>query len=154
MPGKRDEMPSWRTHKPGARGDMTRISTAGQRSAEGNDAFLWSLADLMTLLLIFFIMLYSNAIEHGPTSVKHPEEKLAGAQAVTVDDFGVFTEGASEMPILQTEGVNVQAAQADPPRAREQHCRIRSDCRVAEWCCRYTHERLGRSDRDDRRGCA
>ena len=34
-----------------------------QRSLE-DDTVLWSLADLMTLLLIFFILFYSHAVNH------------------------------------------------------------------------------------------
>jgi chemotaxis protein MotB len=47
---------------------------SGQAGSAEDEAFLWSLADLMTLLLIFFVLLYSNSIQlsgNATSKLKH-----------------------------------------------------------------------------------
>ena len=51
----------WRIGKRRDQAHRGRFSFSGQQLAVSMDSILWSLADLMTLLLIFFIMLYSDA---------------------------------------------------------------------------------------------
>lgn len=95
---------------------MTWRSAAVPKETAGNDTFLWSLADLMTLLLIFFVMLYADSIEHAPavtiaTSGQTPVEQ----PTVADDEWGVFPEGASRMAITPSEGVDAQPRPNDPP---------------------------------------
>ncbi len=109
----------WRIHPPGERSRTPlRIDPVRQETAE-NDAFLWSLADLMTLLLIFFIMLYSNTLNqsHGAAEALNP--KIAPETAADVDTEGIFPERAGSMAVLQTDGnaVPVRQERSEPTAA-------------------------------------
>jgi hypothetical protein len=55
------------------RGTTNRFSLDGRVESAEEDSFLWSLADLMTLLLIFFVLLYANTLPHSEAAVEMPE---------------------------------------------------------------------------------
>lgn len=94
----------WRIHPMGDRARTPlRIAPVPQETAE-NDAFLWSLADLMTLLLIFFIMLYSNTLSQSPGAADTGDPKIVQEMAAEVETDGVFAERADRMAVLKMEG--------------------------------------------------
>jgi chemotaxis protein MotB len=63
----------WR-FKPGTdSGLAARFSLAEEAKSAEEDAFLWSMADLMTLLLVFFVLLYANAIDRPEITVHESE---------------------------------------------------------------------------------
>jgi chemotaxis protein MotB len=71
------EAGAWRTGPSAPKTAACRFAdTLCDVKGADSEAFLWSLADLMTLLLIFFIMLYANANTPHPTAagVRDPEE--------------------------------------------------------------------------------
>ena len=111
----RNKLPAWRIRKSPGKTMMAPISAVGPGSVGENEAFLWSLADLMTLLLIFFIMLYATAIQGVPTIDAvinpidpSPAQKGADAKPDRVDAFGVFPPSATEMAIVETEGIEAE----------------------------------------------
>jgi chemotaxis protein MotB len=112
---------NWRIYRPTGKARLNRGDTAAPKPAAETDAFLWSLADLMTLLLIFFIMLYSNAIQRTPTpaaipqTVNPPEEVMADAPDAAGDVFGVFPDSSTTMPVLPADDGDARARQPDPP---------------------------------------
>jgi len=86
--------------------------TAKQRTVE-EDTFLWSMADLMTLLLIFFVLFYSNAVDttaetrhdshegHSPAQVEQPsletvEEKNEESETVETEMEDPVVENPDE----------------------------------------------------------
>ncbi|WP_419658365.1 OmpA/MotB domain protein [Desulfosarcina variabilis str. Montpellier] len=95
---------AWRIHRISGCTKEARFQTAcGQKSGE-NDAFLWSLADLMTLLLVFFIMLYSNAVSQLLDGPVHAAEQEKPGTTMSHDSLvGVFSERSKEMPVLDIE---------------------------------------------------
>ncbi len=99
-------MVNWRMGIRSEKGAAARFSILGQKEAAQEDSFLWSMADLMTLLLIFFVLLYADSLprmvpkkaEKDPAhvvavssktisepdlSVSPPEKELSAEQAVT-----------------------------------------------------------------------
>ncbi len=59
---------------------MTRFSFGNFAEPAEEDGFLWSLADLMTLLLIFFILLYANTLPQ-------PEAEIGERGTVSENNF-------------------------------------------------------------------
>ena len=57
------QLSQWRLQPTAAQGFNVPDPMSGLSGSAEDDAFLWSLADLMTLLLIFFVLLYANAIQ-------------------------------------------------------------------------------------------
>lgn len=114
MLAHRNNALSWHLHGPEGRAVTNRIPAAGQGTMAENDAFLWSLADLMTLLLIFFIMLYATAIQ--PTAVVDPIPVQAAVDPSndSTDTLGVFPASSTEMAVLHTDAVGEQAQHPDP----------------------------------------
>lgn len=92
---------AWRMHQPSGSTKAARFQSVCVQNSGENDAFLWSLADLMTLLLVFFIMLYSNAASQLLDGPIHAEEQENSRETVTYDrQVGVFSERSKEMPVL------------------------------------------------------
>ncbi|BBO77197.1 chemotaxis protein MotB [Desulfosarcina widdelii] len=94
---------------------------AGQGMTVETDSFLWSLADLMTLMLIFFIMLYANAVQR-PTQavVQSAATGTAESEAKPATDDrmdGVFSENSAEMAVQKVDGINVQPIEASEQKA-------------------------------------
>jgi len=102
--------------------------SAGQGMVVETDSFLWSLADLMTLMLIFFIMLYANALQRPALPVAQSEdtETAEARQKPATDDSmaGVFTEGRTEMAVLQVGGDNVQPTEPAEPKTSQVEKRL------------------------------
>jgi len=102
--------------------------SAGQGMVVETDSFLWSLADLMTLMLIFFIMLYANALQRPALPVAQSEdtETAEARQKPATDDSmaGVFTEGRREMAVLQVGGDNVQPTEPAEPKTSQVEKRL------------------------------
>ena len=116
---------TWRIHRPSGCTKTARFQAAcGQKSGE-NDAFLWSLADLMTLLLVFFIMLYSNASSQLLDAPVYTEEQENSHTTMTQDpQVGVFSERSKEMPVLNIEAGErgnrqPETSEKDAPAARQ-----------------------------------
>jgi chemotaxis protein MotB len=108
---------AWRVRKQAMAG--TRLQTLCERESVAQDSFLWSLADLMTLLLVFFIMLYVNAIAPPPDSpqrVEEPEDRAAAASADRL--IGVFADTSMKRPVLDMASGEMQDRQAPAPVER------------------------------------
>jgi chemotaxis protein MotB len=105
--------PHWRR-----RGKLLRV---GQGMTVETDSFLWSLADLMTLMLIFFIMLYANAVQRPTQAVVQSaatgtaESEIKPANDDRMD--GVFSENSAEMAVLEVDGNNVQPIESSEKKA-------------------------------------
>lgn len=84
----------WRLAPNVDKGFAARFSlTEAAKSAE-EDAFLWSMADLMTLLLVFFVLLYANAINRPETAAPDPEP----AGTTVASSSGTLPEPSPEAP--------------------------------------------------------
>jgi chemotaxis protein MotB len=109
------ESATWRMNKAHGRTITGRRFAGPQKTTVETDAYLWSLADLMTLLLIFFIMLYSNAIQRTPTpAIKPPLKKDAAAAPAAQNVLGVFPPGSTKVPIVKKASAGEQARRPDP----------------------------------------
>lgn len=104
----------WR-FTPGADMDFTaRCALAGQAGSAEEDAFLWSLADLMTLLLVFFVLLYANAIQDPARAAADPQP----AQAAFVPPADLHPDLAP--PTSSAESVPPAATPETHPEAHRQ----------------------------------
>ena len=111
-----DRPSAWRIHRSSGTRARVRFSTTGAQRFMEHDSFLWSLADLMTLLLVFFIMLYSNAITLPPDLLGQTGEGVAEATAMDNDRVvGVFPESSLKMPVLDVEAGDEHRRQPDAP---------------------------------------
>ena len=109
----------WRIHPMSDRARTPlRIAPVPQETAE-NDAFLWSLADLMTLLLIFFIMLYSNTLSQSRGAADTGDPKILQEMAAELETEGVFAERADRMAVLKMEGGALPMRQEGPETTAE-----------------------------------
>jgi chemotaxis protein MotB len=63
----------WRFKPNTDTGLAVRFSLAEEAKSAEEDAFLWSMADLMTLLLVFFVLLYANAINRPEMATRESE---------------------------------------------------------------------------------
>jgi chemotaxis protein MotB len=75
----------WRFKPKSDEGFAARFSLAEDAKSAEEDAFLWSMADLMTLLLVFFVLLYANAINRPEVAARESEQ--AGTTVVTSSDI-------------------------------------------------------------------
>jgi len=83
-------------------------------SATDDDPFLWSIADVITLLLIFFILLYVNANTHSRT-VEPKSMNVAGvAAAMQTDDEHLREEVTRFMSQRTDQGFSVRWDQTRP----------------------------------------
>ena len=85
-----------------------------QRSLE-DDTTLWSLADLMTLLLIFFILFYSHAVSHVVSNSDAGENK----SPVTVSQQTEQPESLSNTTTAKIQTPSVSAAMSEDPEKDE-----------------------------------
>ncbi len=106
----------WRINRQDAARCRRRFQASYVKPPAGNDSFLWSLADLMTLLLVFFIMLYSNAIT-TPLSGGQSSEKNDSAPLADDKIDGVFSEYWIEAPVVD---VGEKEAKQKLPEAAEE----------------------------------
>ena len=110
----------WRIHTSSVAMGGARFQTTCGQQPVGHDSFLWSLADLMTLLLVFFIMLYSNATAQplkGPEQVK--EREHPGTTMVSDRVVGVFHERNTKIPVLDVEAGKAENMQPAAPVEKE-----------------------------------
>ena len=85
------QLSQWRLTPTANHGFNVPDPMSGQSGSAEDDAFLWSLADLMTLLLIFFVLLYSNAIHLPDSEDKQTQPTptaLVSSSTVAGDQFG------------------------------------------------------------------
>ncbi|MBR9985252.1 MAG: OmpA family protein [Desulfosarcina sp.] len=83
----------WRFKPNADKGFAARFALAEEAKSAEEDAFLWSMADLMTLLLVFFVLLYANAIHRPETAVLEAEQAGAAvtSSAEARSDFSTKT---------------------------------------------------------------
>jgi chemotaxis protein MotB len=82
------------------------LSLADQAGAAEADAFLWSMVDLMTLLLVFFVLLYAKAINGPVTATLEPEQghsTVAFASVGHLDDSPQSPTAKSSSPEVATK---------------------------------------------------
>lgn len=108
---------AWRVRKKNMAG--TRLQAVCEGEPVEQDSFLWSLADLMTLLLVFFIMLYVNAIAPPPDSPKRVEEPEDHAAAASADRLiAVVPDTSMKRPVLDMASGEMQDRQTPAPVER------------------------------------
>jgi chemotaxis protein MotB len=91
-----------------------RFSFVGQQMAVATDGLMWSLSDLMTLLLIFFIMLYSDAAQRPLQQAAQFSPSFAETQATASDKVDeVSQEKDQEKPVLQPKSFEQEASQSE-----------------------------------------
>lgn len=111
---------AWRMAGRSCTAGGARFSTAGGHQAEAHDSFLWSLADLMTLLLVFFIMLYANAAAPlREDAVKEREIERNAPPTGGDSTMGVFPQRSLKMPILDEADSDAQDMPAESPAAEK-----------------------------------
>jgi chemotaxis protein MotB len=89
------------------KGPANRFSMDGLLEPAEEDSFLWSLADLMTLLLLFFVLLYANTLPQSKAAIERP------------DPLPEITEPSPPpqlffLPENVEEEINVEKADAEP----------------------------------------
>lgn len=78
----------WRFKPNRDQGFAARFSLVEEAKSAEEDAFLWSMADLMTLLLVFFVLLYANAINRPDIAVQESEQ----ASATVASSSGIHSD--------------------------------------------------------------
>ena len=84
----------WRFTPSADKGFVARFSLAEEAKSAEADAFLWSMADLMTLLLVFFVLLYANAINRPDIAAQEPEQ----ASTTVASSSGIHSDRLPEVP--------------------------------------------------------
>lgn len=109
---------NWRINRPAVAKNRGRFQVLRMKQSAGSDSFLWSLADLMTLLLVFFIMLYSNAITQPLNSQESSEESDTSEESLVSEMVdGVFSEYWIEAPVVD---VAAEERENEPPSMKEE----------------------------------
>ena len=118
MPERIVSTMNWRINRPAVAKNRGRLQALHMKQPAGSDSFLWSLADLMTLLLVFFIMLYSNAITQPLKSLDSGEESDT-SEVSRVGEMvdGVFSEYWIEAPVVD---VAAEERENEPPAMKEE----------------------------------
>jgi len=70
-----DQSALWRFKPKTDRGFTVRWSLPAETKSAEEESFLWSMADLMTLLLVFFVLLYANAINRPESAAQEAERE-------------------------------------------------------------------------------
>ena len=107
----------WRFKPNTDSGITARFCLAGEAGSAEEDAFLWSMADLMTLLLVFFVLLYSNAINRPEIATQESEQ----ASTIVASSAGIHSDPLPEVP--PTESIPPEetlAPDPEPPAAKLQ----------------------------------
>ena len=84
----------WRFKPSTDKGFAARFSLAEDAKSAEEDAFLWSMADLMTLLLVFFVLLYANAINRPEIVAQESEQ----ASTTVASSSGTHSDILPEAP--------------------------------------------------------
>ncbi len=91
-----------------------RFQADGEQQGVERDSFLWSLTDLMTLLLVFFIMLYANAINRPlDVTLQAGEQENHGAAPDDARVIGAFSHADQKMQVPEAEGNVSQVGQPE-----------------------------------------
>ncbi|BBO83670.1 chemotaxis protein MotB [Desulfosarcina ovata subsp. sediminis] len=109
---------TWRLHRSSGRSTVARFTVTHPQDVAENDTFLWTLTDIMTLLLIFFVLLYSNAVQQSPIPPASVETANAETQIEAIDKdvsgaSGLMPEQTKVVAVVQEE--IVPAATENPP---------------------------------------
>ena len=91
-----------------------RFSLAEDAKSAEEDAFLWSMADLMTLLLVFFVLLYANAINRPETAAQESVQ-ASTTVASTSDIHSDLLQEVQPTESIPTE--ETVASNPEPPAA-------------------------------------
>ena len=104
----------WRFKPNADKGFAARFSLAEEAKAAEEDAFLWSMADLMTLLLVFFVLLYANAINRPETAAQEPEH----ASTTVASSSVIHSDRLPEVPPTKSKPTDETVApNPEPPAA-------------------------------------
>lgn len=123
MVDRGDQFTQWRLIPTGDKGVDVPAPMQAQAGAAEDDAFLWSLADLMTLLLIFFVLLYSNAIHQPETGSRESESTVSTVLSSSTINADLIPESPARKPVLSSPTEN-----ADPaPPVAERHLPIKEE---------------------------
>ncbi len=104
----------WRFKPNADKGLAARFSLTEEAKSAEEDAFLWSMADLMTLLLVFFVLLYANAINRPDLAV-HESEQVSTTAA---SSSGTHPDALPKVsPIQSTPTDETVPPNPEPPAA-------------------------------------
>ena len=104
----------WRFKPNAEKGFAARFFLAEAAKSAEEDGFLWSMADLMTLLLVFFVLLYANAINRPETAAQEPERTSSTVASSSDTPSGPLPEAPPTEPTSTDETV---APYPEPPAA-------------------------------------
>lgn len=110
------QLSQWRLTPAANHGFNVPDPMSGQSGSAEDDAFLWSLADLMTLLLIFFVLLYANAIQLPNSAARETESvntAVVSSPIIAADHFP--EQPARESASPQTTQVPEQSPPTPKP---------------------------------------
>ena len=114
----------WRFRRNPDNGFAARFTLAGEVESAEEGAYLWSMADLMTLLLVFFVLLYSNSINRPEIAAQVPEPESPTVASSAVIHSGLPPEVQPVESIAMEETVapnpeptaaNLQLTDAEDP---------------------------------------
>ena len=107
----------WRFTPSADKGFVARFSLAEEAKSAEADAFLWSMADLMTLLLVFFVLLYANAINRPEIAAQESEQ----ASTTVASSSGIHSDRLPEVPPADSVPTDETVApNPEPPAANLQ----------------------------------
>lgn len=89
----------WRFTPSAGKGFVARFSLAEEAKSAEADAFLWSMADLMTLLLVFFVLLYANAINRPDIATQESEP----ASTTIASSSGIHSDRLPEVTATEPQ---------------------------------------------------
>ncbi|WP_372682660.1 flagellar motor protein MotB [Desulfosarcina sp.] len=102
----------WRFKPNADKGIAVRFSLAEEAKSAEEDAFLWSMADLMTLLLVFFVLLYTNAINRPETPLQESDQAVTTVASSSGIHSDVLPEATST---ASTPTDETMAPNPEPP---------------------------------------
>lgn len=106
----------WRFTPSTGKGFVARFSLAEEAKSAEADAFLWSMADLMTLLLVFFVLLYANAINRPEIATQESEPA-----STTIASSGIHSDRLPEVTSTEsTPAGETVTSNPEPPAANRQ----------------------------------
>ena len=107
----------WRFTPSAGKGFVARFSLAEEAKSAEADAFLWSMADLMTLLLVFFVLLYANAINRPEMATQESEQ----ASTTIASASGIHSDRLPEVTSTEsTPAGETVTSNPEPPAANRQ----------------------------------
>ena len=117
MVGNGGESRQWRFRPTTDKGCAARFFLAGEAEPAEEGAFLWSMADLMTLLLVFFILLFSNSINRPEIAAQVPEPE----SPTVASSAGIHSDLLPEVgPVESISMEETVAPNPEPPAANLQ----------------------------------